>query len=189
MVYSARLLSWLSRTMLLPIIPLFVLTLLPEETTKVSTYTGLVVGVGAATGTASGVYLGRLGDRIGHRQILIASALAGAVFYSMQVLTTNVWQVLIIQAMAGAAAGGVIPSLSALLNQYTQPGQEGSAFGLDSSVGAAARTVAPLLGTGVAVWFGLSGAFVVAGGFFVLTAALAVRWLPDYKPLPKPQAA
>lgn len=189
LIYGARLLSWLARTMLIPIIPLFVLSLLPEGASNVSTYTGLVVGIAAATGTASGVYLGRLGDRVGHRQVLMVSALAGAVFYAMQVLAADVWQVLLLQALAGAAAGGVIPSLSALLNQFTQPGQEGAAFGLDSSVAAAARAVAPLLGTGFAMWFGLSSAFVMAGGFLVLTAAMALLWLPDYKATPKPQAA
>src|SRR5262245_11248647 len=84
LIYLARLLSWLSRTMLIPIIPLFVVSLMPESD-RVSTFTGLVVGVAAATGTASAVYLGRLGDRIGHRQILIASALMGGLFYMGQI--------------------------------------------------------------------------------------------------------
>ena len=183
LIYLARLLSWLGRTMLIPVIPLFVVTLMPDSD-RVSTFTGLVVGIAAATGTASAVYLGRLGDRIGHRRILIASATLGGLFYIAQVFTTEAWQLLLLQALAGAASGGVMPSISALLNTSTQPGQEGSVYGLDSSVAAAARAVAPMVGAGIAVWFGMSGAFVLAGLIFLSTAGLALRWLPEVKVVP-----
>lgn len=183
LIYLARLLSWLARTMLIPVIPLFVVSLLPESE-MVSTFTGLVVGIAAATGTASAVYLGRLGDRIGHRRVLIASAMMGGFFYMGQVFVTEAWQLLLLQALAGAAGGGVIPAISALLNTSTKPGQEGSVYGLDSSVAAAARAVAPMVGSGIAVWFGLTGAFVMAGLILMSTAVLAIRWLPDYKPAP-----
>ena len=169
--------------MLIPVIPLFVVTLMPDSD-RISTFTGLVVGVGAATGTASAVYLGRLGDRIGHRRILIASATLGGLFYIAQVFTTEAWQLLLLQALAGAASGGVMPSISALLNTSTQPGQEGSVYGLDSSVAAAARAVAPMVGAGIAVWFGMPGAFVLAGLIFLSTAGLALRWLSEVKAVP-----
>ena len=77
-----------------------------------------------------------------------------------------------------------MPSISALLNTSTQPGQEGSVYGLDSSVAAAARAVAPMVGAGIAVWFGMPGAFVLAGLIFLSTAALALRWLPEVKVVP-----
>lgn len=188
MTFSARSLSWLGRTMLVPIIPLFVQSLLPESG-HVSTFTGLVVGIAAATGTFSAVYLGKLGDRIGHRRVLIGSTLAVALFYFPQVFVTQAWQLLVLQALAGAGIGGVLPTISALLSGYTQPGQEGAVYGLDNSVVAAARSVAPLVGTGVALWFGLQTTFVVAGLLFLATALLVVRWLPEYRPAAQPQPA
>ena len=188
LIYTARLLSWLGRTMLVPVLPLFVVTLLPGSD-RISTFTGLVVGLAAATGTASAVYLGRLGDRVGHRQILVMSAFTAALFYSLQFFVTEAWHLLLLQALAGAAAGGVMPAISALLSHYTQPGQEGAVYGIDSSVAAAARAVAPMLGAGVAVWIGISGTFIVSGLFFVCAAVMAIRWLPDYKNTPQPQTA
>ena len=188
LIYSTRMLSWLGRTMLVPILPLFVVTLLPESD-RVSTFTGLVVGLAAATGTASAIYLGRLGDRIGHRQVLVMSAAAAALFYGLQFFITEAWHLLLLQALAGAAAGGVMPAISALLSQFTQPGQEGAVYGIDSSVAAAARAVAPMLGAGVAVWFGVSGTFIVSGLFFVCATVMAIRWLPDYKKSAQPQVA
>jgi DHA1 family multidrug resistance protein-like MFS transporter len=186
-VYLARMLSWLGRTMLAPILPLFVVTLMPESN-QISTFTGLVVGVAAAASTASAVYLGRLGDRVGHRWILMASAAGAAIFYTLQIFTTQAWQLLLFQALAGAATGGVMPSISALLSQYTQPGQEGAVYGIDSSVAAAARAVAPMVGAGLAVWVGMQGTFVATGLCFVCAAIMAIRWLPDYKKAAQPQA-
>lgn len=183
LIYGTRSLSWLARTMLTPIIPLFAASLLPE-TAKVSTFTGLVVGVAAAAGTFSAVYLGRLGDHIGHRKVLVGSAIAGASFYILQLFVAEAWQFLLVHALAGAALGGIMPALSALLNRYTQPGQEGAVYGLDSSVAAAARSVAPLAGTSVAVWLGLPGTFAIAGAILLFSAAMALRWLPDAKAVP-----
>jgi DHA1 family multidrug resistance protein-like MFS transporter len=76
-LYTLSFLNWLGRNMLTPILPLFIATL-PLASGGVNTTIGLIVGVAAATGTLSAVYLGRLGDRIGHRPILIVSAVAAA---------------------------------------------------------------------------------------------------------------
>ncbi|RME41842.1 MAG: MFS transporter [Caldilineae bacterium] len=146
--YTLRFSSWLGRTMLLPFLPLFVQMLMPT-TRSISTYTGLVVGVASATGTASAIYLGRLGDRIGHRRILITCAAATALLYVPQSLATAGWQLLVLQALTGMAAGGIVPALGALLARYTRPGEEGAVYGLDNSIVAAATL---LLTTLLAAW-------------------------------------
>ncbi|MBN1979202.1 MAG: MFS transporter [Anaerolineae bacterium] len=181
LTYGARSLTWLARTMLAPIMPLFVQALIPHSP-HLNTYTGLMVGVASATGTVSAIYLGRLGDRIGHRRVLVTSAVAAGVFYLAQSFVTQAWHLLVLQALAGVSIGGIVPSVSALLNGYSQPGKEGAVYGLDSSVQAAARTVAPLAGTAVASWVGLQAPFAVAGFLFFVTAALVARWLPGSRP-------
>jgi DHA1 family multidrug resistance protein-like MFS transporter len=177
LTYGARSLTWLARTMLVPITPLFVQALIPHSP-HLNTYTGLMVGVASATGTVSAIYLGRLGDRIGHRRVLVTSAVAAGMFYLAQSFVAQAWHLLVLQALAGVAIGGIVPSVSALLNGYSQPGKEGAVYGLDSSVQAAARTVAPLASTAVASWVGLQAPFAVAGFLFFVTAALVARWLP-----------
>ena len=176
--YALRFLTWLARNLLLPVAPLFVQSLLPSGA-PVSTVTGLVVGLSSAASTASAVSLGRLGDRIGHRRILVTCAFLAALFYFPQSLVHSPWQSLALQALTGAAAGGITPSLSALLAHYTRPGEEGVVYGLDNSVVSAARAVAPMLGAGVAVWFGLRGTFVVAGLLFLVVAAVGAWLLPE----------
>lgn len=176
--YGLRFLSNLARTMILPIAPLFIVTLLPESA-KVNTFTGLVIGSAAAASTATAIYLGRLGDQIGHRRVLKASALAAALFYLPQSFVTTAWQLLILQALTGAAAGGIMPALSALLARYTKPGEEGSVYGLDNSIGAGARALAPLAGAAVAHWFDLRSTFAATAVLFFSIVLLASWRLPE----------
>ncbi|WP_322489524.1 MFS transporter [Chloroflexus sp.] len=159
--YGMRFLSSLAQTILLPFAPLFIASLLSTGD-PVSAFTGLIVGVSSAAGTATAIWLGRLGDRIGHRQVLMGSALLAGLTFAPQGLVTNVWQLLVLQALSGAAIGGITPSLSALLGRYTANGSEGAVYGLDSSIVSAARAVAPLIGALVVGPFGFGSAFFVS---------------------------
>jgi DHA1 family multidrug resistance protein-like MFS transporter len=170
--YGLRFLSELGRGMIFPIAPLFILTLLPDAS-RVNIFTGLVVGAASLTATISAIYLGRLGDRVGHRRILIASAVLAAFFYLPQSLVTAGWQLLMLQALVGVCMGGLIPSISALLARYSEPGEEGAVYGLEHSIMSAARAVAPLVGAAVAAWFGLRATFVAAALIYFVAGAMA----------------
>jgi DHA1 family multidrug resistance protein-like MFS transporter len=177
LTYLVRFLTQFARTLIVPIAPLFINQLMAGAG-RINTMTGLVVGLSSAASTASAIYLGRLGDRVGHRRVLMVSALAGAALYVPQAMVTSAWQLLALQVLTGAAAGGVIPALSALLAGYTRPGEEGSVYGMDNAIAAAARAVAPLLGATLALWFGLRGTFVATAFIFLAMAIVAQRWLP-----------
>jgi MFS transporter, DHA1 family, multidrug resistance protein len=193
--YFVRFLTGLSRMMMVPIMPLFVAALLATGRMTlpvppgffdvfggqvgVSTYTGLVIGIASGTATISGVYLGRLGDRIGHRRILMGSALAATCLFIPQAFVTHAWQLLVLQGLSGLAIGGLVASPSALLARYTLPGEEGAVYGLDNSVVAAARGIAPLIGAGVAFWFGLRVTLIASGGLFLVIVLAALLLLPQ----------
>jgi DHA1 family multidrug resistance protein-like MFS transporter len=91
---------------------------------------------------------------------------------------TGVWQLLGLQALAGAAVGGLIPSLAALLARHSQRGDEGCVYGIDNSVQSIGRAVAPLLGAACAIWFSLRGVFVATGVIFAVVAIMASLTLP-----------
>lgn len=183
--FLARFTAWLGRGVLVPVLPLFIPMLL-ANTSRVGTFTGLVIGVASLTGTLSALVLGGLGDRIGHRRILIASSLAAALAYAPMSFVADIWQLLALNALAGAAVGGVMPSLSALLAGGTGRGEVGSTFGLDNAIVAASRAVAPLLGVGVATLVALGAGtetgyravFLAGASLFLVTLAVAVRRLP-----------
>ena len=193
-LYSLNFLNWLGRNLLTPILPLFIATL-PLAASGVNTTIGLIVGIAAATGTLSAVYLGRLGDRIGHRPILIVCSVAAALLYLPQSFVTQVWQLLALQALTGVAVGGLTPAVAALLSRYTQPGQEGSVYGLDNAIVSGSRTVAPLLGAAVVVlmqalgfeFFEYRVVFLLSSGFFALSALIVLFRLPLTRSSPAAQ--
>lgn len=176
--FGARFTATLGRGLLVPVLPLFVPTIMAGSQ-GVGTMIGLVIGISSATGTASAIYLGNLGDRIGHKRILVWSALGAALAYLPMALVTHPWQLLLLNALSGVAIGGVMPSLSALLTGYSTEKSIGSAFGLDNSVMSGSRAVAPLVGVGVASLFGYRAAFLAGAVIFLLTLAIAALRLPQ----------
>lgn len=176
--YATRFTSQLGRMMIVPIAPLFIVSLMPESA-RVNTFTGLVIGTTALMTTLSGLLLGRFGDRVGHRKIVVVSALLAGVFYFPQSMVNAGWQLLVLQGLVGGALGGILPALSALLSGYTLDGQEGAAFGLDNAVNAGSRAVAPLVGAVVALAFGIRASFVAAGVLFLIAGAIGFWTLPD----------
>jgi DHA1 family multidrug resistance protein-like MFS transporter len=181
MTFVIRFLTSLGRMMIFPIIPLFIATLLVDSS-KLNTFTGLVLGVSSAATTISAVFLGKLADRIGYRIVLIVSMAGMAIMYAMQGYVTAGWQLLILQALGGVALGGVIPIISALLANYIKAGGEGSVYGLDNSINAAGRTAAPMLGAAIATGWDYSVVFLATGLVFLISTILAVVGLPPSRP-------
>lgn len=179
LVLLMRFLAGVGRMLVIPIAPLFVVSLLPPDSGAQNLSAGAIIAVSSATSTFSGVYLGRLGDRIGHRSILIGSAIGMVIFYIPQVFVTNVAQLLVLQALAGIALGGIVSAPSALLARYTDHGEEGTVYGLDNSIVAGARAVAPLIGAGVALIFGLRGTFAATAVLFAIVTLTAYFLLPN----------
>ncbi|MDZ7801253.1 MAG: MFS transporter [Trueperaceae bacterium] len=187
--FAARFSAWLGRGVMVPILPLFVPFLLSEGA-RTSTFTGLVIGIAAATSTLSAIALGNLGDRIGHRAVLIGSSAVAAACYLPMAFVETGWQLLLLNGMAGVAIGGVMPSLSALLNVVTEQTEVGSAFGLDNAVIAASRAVAPLVGVGLAALLGggetgYRAVFLSAAALFGVTILIATG-LQRTRPHPRP---
>lgn len=183
--FALRFLSHMGQMMIIPITPLLVVELLQSEALA-NTYTGLVSGVSSAATTLSALALGRLGDRVGHRWVLLASLTLAGVLFLPQAYAGQPWELLLFQALVGIALGGVIPALSALLARYTQEGQEGMVYGLDNSITSSGRAVAPMLGAAVASLAGLRATFTATGVVFLLTAGLALLGLPPRPASPTP---
>ena len=182
MTFVIRFLTSLGRMMVFPIIPLFIATLM-VDTSKLNTFTGLVLGVASAATTISAVFLGKLGDRIGYRKVMIVSLAVMAGLYALQGYVTAGWQLLVLQGLVGVALGGVIPIISALLANYIKAGGEGAVYGLDNSINAAGRTVAPMLGAAVAAGWSYTAVFVATGLVFFISALLAIWGLPPSRPM------
>lgn len=186
LTYSARFLSQFGRTVVMAFSALFIKELMHSEG-QAATATGAALAISAVAGTISAVYLGRLGDRIGHRRVLIGAALLSALFHAPMSVSANVWQFALLLTLAGAATGGIMPTLSALLAGYTEPGEEGAVYGLESAIMASARAAGPLVGAAIVTWWGLPSIYLASGAIFIVMTVIAWRWLPSLS-LPIPAA-
>ena len=173
-LYSLTFLRSLGNTITLPIASLFIVSLTGAEMGAAS-ITGIVIGSAAFASVVSAAWLGRLGDRIGHTRILILAAMMAALLYLPQAFVTTAWQLAILQGLSGLAVGGLMPATAALMNLWAPVGNQGATYGLDNSIQAAARAVAPMLGAAIALWLGMRGVFAGAALVYVVIAFVAWR--------------
>ena len=177
MVYSLRFVNQMGRMIFIPILPMFILVLI-DNPARVNSFTGLVIGIASGSTASFAILLGRWGDRTGHRRILITCSFLCFILFLLQSLVVNGWQLLLLLTLTGAALGGIIPGISALLANYTRQGDEGAVYGLDNSIVSAARVVGPMLGVAVAMWLGLRAVFATAAVLYLAAALMALFGLP-----------
>jgi DHA1 family multidrug resistance protein-like MFS transporter len=173
-LYVEAFLQSLGRTLVFPIAALFFMELM-GAVPGVATMTGISLGARAVTGSLSAIWLGKLGDRIGHSKTLFAAFIAGVICYIPQPFVTDAWQLIILQALTGLADGGILTCIGALMTLKTPPGTQGATFGLYASVSSAGRCVAPMLAAGLAIWFGLRSVFGAAAVVYAIAVLLALH--------------
>ncbi|MCD6034015.1 MAG: major facilitator superfamily 1 [Thermomicrobiales bacterium] len=157
-----------------PIIPLFVQQLAPHDP-HVATVAGIVLGAAGFTSAFAAAYLGRLGDRTGHRRVLAISLLVAGLVYLPMAIVRDPWQLALLQALMGVAAGGLIPSANALVAHLTPMERRGAIFGLTAALSAVGGFVGPLAGAFLATGLGFRATFI-ASGTLLLTVAAMVIW-------------
>ena len=173
-LYGLSFLRSLGMTILTPILALFILALNGGLETGTASMTGIVIGLSALSSALSAVYLGRLGDRIGHERVLVVSAVLAALLYLPQAFVTSPWQLALLQIPAGIAVGGLVPSIASLMNDWSPGGNQGATYGLDNSVTASGRTLAPLLAATLAALVGYRGVIFGATIIYLVAALVAV---------------
>lgn len=177
LLYLLRFINQSGRIIYFPILPLFLLTLI-ENPDNINSYTGIVISVASISTALFSVAIGRLGDRSSHQKMVILCLFSAGVTFLFQSLVQSGWQLVVLQLFYGIALGGIITSISAMLATFTEKGDEGTVYGLDSSVNAGARMVGPLLCYAITSLLGMRMVFACAGMLYLLAAVLAVVFLP-----------
>ena len=178
LAYTLRFINQMGRIIFMPILPLFVLTLI-DTPEKINSFTGLVIGASSAATAIFSIYLGRMGDRSGYRRIVIICLAATGFLFLLQAAVTAGWQLLGLQVLYGIALGGIVPGISALLAVFSRQGDEGAVYGLDNAINSGARMIGPLLGVGIAAWIGVRMVFGTAALLYLMAALLAAWGLPQ----------
>jgi len=180
-VLGVHLLARTGTHMMAPVLPLFIQEIVPADA-RVAFLTGLISGASGALGAVGALGLGRLGDRIGYRGILIACAAAAAALYVPQFSAGDPTTLLFLQAGTGLAMGGIMASLSASLARLSPPGRQGIVYGVEGTVISIAHGLGPALGSVLMAWVGLRMPFLAAAILFATAGIAAARSLPRDSP-------
>ena len=164
-----------------PITPLFV-GQISDDTANAATTAGIAMGVLGLTSAISSVFLGRLGDKRGHRKILLACMLGSGLVYLPMAASQHPWQLIALEALFGVFAGGTIPAANALIANLTAPERRGAIYGVVAAASSIGGFLGPLLGAGVAAAFGFRATFLltvlvllVVAGVTIVTGRRAAR--------------
>ena len=153
-----------------PITPLYIGELGNLTDERAVSVSGLAFGLMGVTSAIAAVFLGRKSDQIGHGKVLLGSLVfTGFVYLPMAVATAS-WQMVVLLALFGLGAGGLIPAANAIVANSTPIERRGASFGVTTSAMSIGAFFGPLVCSSIAAGFGFSAAFFFVG---VLTLALA----------------
>jgi MFS family permease len=121
--------------------------------------------------------IGWLADRIGPRTVLGCSLLTYAGLLAAYVPITSPSTLLVLRALEGVSAAGVLTPARALMNTVAPPERYGEALGLVSTARYVGIVAGPAVGTLLASSVGYTPAFLAASGVLTLTALVVLLLL------------
>lgn len=172
---AAFLMLSLSASFIGPIFPLLVEEV--SDTARVASLAGLLLAISGLAAGVSALVIGLLGDRVGHKAVLVSCTLGAALFSAPHALAQSVTQLAVLRLGMGVTRGGTMPSLNAIVAQAVSADTYGRAFGNTRVAGALGMALGPLMGGIVAAHLGLRWPFVIMSALLVLTAILISCWV------------
>ncbi|MBU3932801.1 MAG: MFS transporter, partial [Proteobacteria bacterium] len=151
----------------MPILPLFIETMIDPRQGGVASTTGLLFSVsgGAAALAAGGI--GYLSDRSGYKTILMISLFLTAFGILLHGAAQSVAHLVLLRIFYGLAAGGILPTMNALVGRLLPPDSYGKAYGLTSSMTCLGMAAGPFFGGILAAWWGYRWPFVFVGALMI----------------------
>ncbi|MFZ7103783.1 MAG: MFS transporter [Peptococcaceae bacterium] len=153
-----------------PIVSIYAKTLYTGS--HLATIAGLVVAVSGVANLIGAPTLGKLGDRIGQRKVLVLSLCAAAFMYIPQALAGSIGVLLVGRFLLGLFIGGMIPSLNVLVKLKAPRELQATAFGFNSSSVFLGNLIGPLIGSSVAAIYGIKDVFYVTMAVLLVNALM-----------------
>lgn len=122
---------------------------------------------------------GAVGDRLGHKRVLVGAGLAMAVTVATATLARSSSWLYGVFALLGVASAGDSVSAMNIILEFTVPEKRPTYIGLTNSLFAPVKAVAPLLGGLLATAAGYKLMFVVAGVASLGGALLLALWVRE----------
>jgi MFS transporter, DHA1 family, multidrug resistance protein len=166
--------SFLSLGFLFPLYSLYA----REAIGATSTEIGLMASTFLVAGFLSAPAIGSLADRFGHGRVLWIALGTHAILVLGYVAAREPQHLLVLRALEGVSAMGVLPPARALMNGLAPGHRQGEALGLVSSAEMAGILLGPAVGAVLASQVGLTGSFIVSGTGLGVVSAWAFFALP-----------
>ncbi len=168
---TAVLLQWLGATAIVPMLPVYIRRLGGTDALA-----GLVMASFYASGVVSQYPIGRLADRIGHRQVLVAGLVMYGVASFSFLLPIGAVDTVVLRSTQGVGAGASTVAALAMISRSVPAERRGRAFATIYSAELTGMAIGPLVGSvlGVHMMWVL---FLAAGTLSLLAClpALFVR--------------
>jgi DHA1 family multidrug resistance protein-like MFS transporter len=145
-----------------PIISLYLETLkVPVQLLEF--LSGAIFSVVGVADVMASPFLGRRGDKLGYKKVLMICLGGVAVMYTLQGFATTWWHLMLFRFGQGCFVGGVLASANALI-ALSSPGDfQGRAFGVSSSAMQIGNFLGPLVGGALAASYGFRWVFPLTG--------------------------
>jgi multidrug resistance protein len=160
----------------LPILPLYA-----EHFTRSKVTIGLLVAVFSLMQLVFAPIWGRVSDRVGRKPVLIVS-LAGTAVGSLLMGIAPTLPILFLGRIIDGISGGSISTAHAAVTDMAAPGQRARLIGLLGAAFGLGFVIGPAIG-GLAALEGRHLPFFVAGAIAGINALVAVRRLPETRPV------
>jgi EmrB/QacA subfamily drug resistance transporter len=131
------------------------------------------------------VSVGRLGDSIGRRRLLLAGMVLFTVASVLCGVAPTLWLLIAARAIQGLGAAIMMALTMAFVGETVPRAQTGSAMGLLGTMSAIGTALGPTLGGLLISWLGWPAIFFTTGALGILTLLLALRFLPADRPATK----
>jgi MFS family permease len=156
-----------------PIITVFAATLMTGQI-AVTTVAGLAMSAAALGSILSAARLGRLADRVGHWNVIIAALSVSAALLIPQAFVTAAWQLVALRFLMGVALGGLLPCIASVIRHNMPDGAAGAMLGFSTSAQYAGQVAGPLLGGFIGGQFGMRPVFLAT--CLLLAATAMFNW-------------
>jgi DHA1 family multidrug resistance protein-like MFS transporter len=176
-VFGIRVLMNTAANVVGPVMALYIQSLAAPGV-RIASLTGTITGLASATSAGAAIVLGRVGDRLGPRRVLLACGAAAGLLYGLQAWAQTTTHVLLLRVIAGVALGGILASLSALLAALAPKGRYGAVYGVDTSMMAVANAIAPMLGAALTAGWGLSSVYLGSAVLYAVSTTAVAALIP-----------
>ncbi|MGQ7884690.1 MFS transporter [Paenibacillus sp. WC2504] len=167
-VFAASLITQIGMMSIEPIVTVYAKTIYFGN--HLELFAGLIVAITGIANLFGAPSLGRLGDRIGQRKLLIIALSMAALAFIPQAFATSITMLLIGRFLLGLFIGGMIPSLNVLVLKLAPTQIQGTAYGFNTSSLFLGNLIGPLLGSHVAAAYGFKSVFYITMGILLLCA-------------------